>query len=314
LKDTFEREVDYLRISVTDRCNLRCLYCMPDGVVKKSHDEIMRDEEIIVVVKEAVKIGITKIRVTGGEPLVRKGIYNLIKKIHDVKGVKEITITTNATLLIGHVKELKESGISRVNFSLDTLDKDKFKYISNTELTLDYEKLIKELIYFNLTPIKINTVLLRGVNDNEISDFIELADKYDIVIRFIELMPIGHINFDHKTYFISKDEILKDHQELSFVRKDNVSEYYEVKGKKGLIGFINPISHKFCEDCNRIRLTADGHLKPCLHNNNEIYIKNTLESEIIDKLREAIESKPKSHKLDESSSNQSVRPMNKIGG
>ncbi|MCK5388249.1 MAG: radical SAM protein, partial [Candidatus Izimaplasma sp.] len=206
MKDAFKREIDYLRISVTDRCNLRCLYCMPDGIEKKLHDDILRDEEIIKVVEESVKIGISKIRITGGEPLVRRGIYNLIKKISNIEGIKEITITTNATLLIGNVKKLKDAGISRVNFSLDTLDDEKFKFITNSQITLDYEALIEELIENKLLPIKINAVLLRGFNDNEIDDFINLADKYDLIIRLIELMPIGHLSFDYEKYFISKDE------------------------------------------------------------------------------------------------------------
>jgi len=315
MKDTFKREIDYLRISVTDRCNLRCLYCMPDGIEnKKDHEEIMRDEEIINVVEESVKIGITKIRITGGEPLLRKGIYNLISKINNVKGVKEITITTNAILLVGNVKKLKESGISRVNFSLDTLEPEKFKFISNTSLTLDYISLIEELIKYDLQPIKINCVLLKGFNDTEIPGFIELANKYDLSIRLIELMTIGHLNFDYDKYYISKDEVLSKHHELKFFKKDSVSEYYKVKGNKGFIGFINPISHKFCDDCNRIRLTADGNLRPCLHNNNEIFIKEVKGEELLKKLKDAILSKPKSHKLDESKDNRSDRPMNKIGG
>ena len=315
MKDAFKREIDYLRISVTDRCNLKCLYCMPDGIQnKKEHDEIMRDEEIINVVEESVKIGITKIRITGGEPLLRKGIYNLIRKIKDVKGIKEITITTNAILLVGNVKRLKEAGVSRVNFSLDTLAGNKFKFISNTNLTLDYISLIEELIENEMQPIKINAVLLKGFNDSEIPDFIELANKYDISIRLIELMTVGHLNFDYDKYYISKDEILNRYPELKFVKKDNVSEYYNVEGNKGFIGFINPISHKFCSDCNRIRLTDDGHLKPCLHNNNEIFIKEVQGESLLNKLREAIHAKPISHTLDESTENRSDRPMNKIGG
>lgn len=315
MKDTFKREIDYLRISVTDRCNLRCLYCMPDGIKnKKEHDEILRDEEIINVVEESVKVGITKIRITGGEPLLRKGIYKLIRKIKNVKGINEITITTNAILLVGNVKLLKESGVSRVNFSLDTLDSEKFKFISNTSLSLDYKSLIEELIEYDMRPIKVNAVLLKGFNDSEIPGFIELADKYDISIRLIELMTIGHLNFDYDKYYISKDEILKRYPELIFNKKDSVSEYYNVEGKKGFIGFINPISHKFCSDCNRIRLTADGHLKPCLHNNNEILVKEISGEPLLNKLREAIKQKPESHKLDESDGDKSDRPMNKIGG
>ena len=314
MKDSFKREIDYLRISVTDRCNLRCLYCMPDGVEKKDHDEILRDEEIIKVVEESVLIGIKKIRITGGEPLVRKGIYSLLKKISNIKGLDEITITTNAILLVGNVKKLKDAGVTRVNFSIDTLDSEKYKFITNSTLTLDYESLIEELIANELQPIKINAVLLKGFNDNEVLGFIKLANKYDLLIRLIELMPIGHLSFDYDKYFISIDDILKSYPQLKIYRKDNIAEYYKVEGNKGLIGFINPISHKFCASCNRIRLTADGHLKPCLHNNNEINIKN-IDSNLISKsIIQAIESKPISHTLDEKERNISDRPMNKIGG
>lgn len=315
MKDTFKREIDYLRISVTDRCNLRCLYCMPDGIEdKKDHDEIIRDEEIIDVVTESVKIGIKKIRITGGEPLLRKGIYELIRKIRDVKGIEEITITTNAILLVGNVKKLKDAGVSRVNFSLDTLDKEKFKFISNTSLSLDYITLIEELIEHDMQPIKVNAVLLKGFNDSEIPGFIDLANKYDINIRLIELMTVGHLKFDYDKYFISKDEILEQYPELKFVRKDSVSEYYKIEGNKGLIGFINPISHKFCSTCNRIRLTADGNLKPCLLSNNEIKIKEIKGDILLKKLKEAIISKPISHTVEKDKKAGTDRSMNKIGG
>jgi len=287
---------------------------MPDGILKKYHDEIMRDEEIIDIVTEAALLGITKVRITGGEPLVKKGIYDLIKKIKSVKGINEITITTNGILLIDNVTLLKEAGVNRVNFSLDTLDSEKYKYITHSEQSLDYETLIKQLIEFELTPIKINTVLLKDINENEISKFIDLADKYDITIRFIELMPVGHLKFDHKTHYISKQDILKKHPELQLQSNENIAEYYHVDGKKGMIGFINPISEKFCDNCDRIRLTSDGHLLTCLHNNNEINVKNNTQVQLVKKLKEAILSKPKSHKLDESTENKSTRSMNKIGG
>lgn len=317
MKDKFQRNIDYIRISVTDRCNLRCLYCMPDGTDLKTHDEIMRDEEIIETVKSGVKLGITKVRITGGEPLVRRGVYELIKKISDVKEVKEITITTNGLLLIGNVKKLKEAGVTRVNFSLDTIDKEKFKYITNTVQTLDYLALIKELIAEKMTPVKINTVLIKGVNDTEIDAFIDLADKYDIMIRLIELMPIGHLSFNHDDHFISREEILKANPRLKFLKDENTASYYHVEGKRGLIGFINPISHKFCESCNRIRLTSDGHLLPCLHSKEELNVKNINKEELVEKLREAITLKPKEHRLNDSNEEEDFeidRSMNRIGG
>ncbi len=314
MKDSYNREINYLRISVTDRCNLRCFYCMPEGVEKITHDEILRDEEIVQIVKEAVKIGITKIRITGGDPLVRKGIYKLIAKLKEIKGLKEITLSTNAILLIGNVKRLKDAGVSRINFSLDTLDKDKFKAITKSDLTLDYHKLIKELIKYDLLPIKINAVLLKGINDEEIIDFIELADQYDLSVRFIELMPIGHLKFDYDKYFLSKDDILVKYPKLQFLRKDIVAEYYNIPGKKGKIGFINPISHNFCASCNRLRLTSDGNLKPCLHHNEEIHVKGKSSEEILIGLRSAIKNKAFSHNLNDKFQIIADRPMNKIGG
>ena len=290
------------------------MYCMPHGVQKKTHDEILRDEEIIEIVTNAVSLGITKIRITGGEPLVRKGIYGLIQKIKQLDGVKEIAITTNGTLLIGNVKKLKDSGVSRINFSLDTLDDSKFKKITQSELSFDYHQLILELIEHQMQPIKINTVLLKGINDDEINDFIALANQYDITVRFIELMPIGHLAFSQKEHFISKQEILEKHQNLVFESNDKVTEYYSVIGHKGKIGFINPISDKFCKSCNRIRLTADGYLLPCLHNNQEINVKNSNQEELLMKLRAAINAKPESHQLDQTFGTKSSRNMNKIGG
>ena len=287
---------------------------MPNGIVKKSYDEILRDEEIIDIVKAAVVVGISKIRITGGEPMVRKGIYELVKKISNIDGIKEIVLSTNATFLPGNINKLKESGISRVNFSLDSLDPDKIKRITKSTITFDYNKLIKEMISCDMLPIKINVVLLKGINDSEISSYIDLADRYDITVRFIELMPIGHLEFDYSKYFINKDEILKDHPELIFKNKDVIAEYYNVQSKKGQIGFIEPISNKFCDQCDRIRLTADGYLKPCLHENTEIYIKDIKHIDLLEKIKKAVISKPKAHVLNRKGDSITKRPMNKIGG
>lgn len=314
MKDSQGREINYLRISVTDRCNLRCFYCMPDGVTKISHDEILRDEEIVQIVTEAVKTGITKVRITGGDPLVRKGIYKLIRKVSDIKGIKEVVISTNGTMLVGNVHKLKEAGISRVNFSLDTLNEKKYLDITKSKDMLDYDSLIKELKDNGLLPIKINAVLLRGINDTEIPEFIEFVDKYDVSVRFIELMPVGEIDLEYDKYFISKDEVLKNYPQLKFKRKESIAEYYSVLNKKGEIGFITPISHDFCEECNRLRLTSEGKLRPCLHHNKEISVKSKSKEEILEGLREAIKSKDVGHNLNDKVKVVSKRPMNKIGG
>lgn len=312
MKDQYLREINYLRISVTDQCNLNCFYCMPDKIEPLKLNEKLSDEEIIKIVKEATKIGINKIRITGGDPLVRIGIYDLIKAISNVEGINEITLSTNGTLLIGNVKKLKASGVKRVNISLDTLDQDKFKQITKSNTSLDYHRLIQELIKEDMKPIKINTVLLKGINDNEIDDFINLADQYDISVRFIELMPIGHLDFDYDQYFISKQEILNRYPRLLFNRKELIAEYFTYPDKKGEIGFISPITHQFCEYCNRLRLTSDGSIKTCLHYNDEISLRNKSKEQILTELKHALNKKEEKHKINENIT--STRPMHKIGG
>ncbi len=312
--DPFKRNIDYLRVSVTERCNLRCFYCMPEeGIKKKEHNDILRDEDIVNAVKAAVNLGLKKIRLTGGEPLVRRGIYELIKKISNIDGVEEIDLTTNGLLLKNQIKRLKAAGIKRVNLSLDSLKPDVYKAITHSNVSLDYHAIIKELIAHDMLPIKINAVLLNGINDNEVGDFIELANTYDIHVRFIELMPIGHLNFNYNTHFISKAAILERHPALQFEQKHKIAEYYTVPGKNGKIGFINPMSNHFCNQCNRLRLTADGHLKPCLHTNEEISIKHLDFNEMVKTFEKAIHKKPEKHRL-----NDKQRPihrsMHKIGG
>lgn len=313
MKDSFNREVDYLRISVTDRCNLRCSYCMPEGIEKVSHEAIMRNEEIINIVKEASLIGIKKIRITGGEPLVRKGIVDLIKDISNVEGIEEVAMTTNGLLLKGQVGVLKEAGLKRINLSLDTLDAEKFKQLTKAKEMLDYHAVINELIEHGMTPIKLNVVLIKGINSDEIGDFIELADQYDLLIRFIELMPIGHLNFDWESHYISADEVIKNYPLVHESNGKN-TVYYRVEGKRGRIGFINPISHKFCGDCNRIRLTSDGKLKPCLHTDDEINVRGLTLEEVKQELRRSIKDKPSSHKINEEDYEEITRTMNRIGG
>ncbi len=314
MKDRFEREIDYLRISVTDRCNLRCFYCMPEeGIDKKKHEDILRDEEILAAVQAATKLGLKKIRITGGEPLVRKGIFDLVRAIADTEGVEEVVMTTNGILLQGNVNRLKEAGIERVNLSMDTLNPETYQRITKTGSFPNYHAILQELIEHDLLPVKINCVLLKGINDREISDFLDLADRYDLHVRFIELMPIGHLPYDYKKHFISKQDVLKRHPELEFDKKYRVAEYYTVKNQRGNIGFINAMSHHFCNQCNRLRLTADGKLKPCLHTNEEIDIRHQTADELYRTFQKAIRHKPQNHKLHKEE-NAILRSMNKIGG
>lgn len=314
MKDQYNREIDYLRISVTDRCNLRCLYCMPEGIQKKDKEEILSDEEIIGIVKDSVQLGIKKIRFTGGEPLVRKGIYSLIKQVSTIEGIEEIVLTTNGTLLLDNVAKLKESGVTRVNLSLDSLKNKKYNKIINANVSFNYVELIKELHDNGLEPIKINCVLLKGINDKEIMEFLALSKQHNVQVRFIELMPFDSPQFNYEDYFISIDEVLKTYPSLIFSHKQSNVDYYHIENEETKIGFINAISDKFCEDCNRIRLTSDGYLKPCLHSNDEIVVKSKNNEEIIKRIKQAITSKPKQHKLDRKYADSSKRSMNKIGG
>lgn len=309
MKDRFQREIDYLRISVTDRCNLRCLYCMPDGIQKIEKEKVISDEDIIEICKTAVTLGIKKIRITGGEPLVRKGIYNLITKINQIKGIEEIVLTTNGVHLLGNVKRLKEAGVKRVNLSIDSLKISTQKQISNSNQNFDYETLILELKQYDICPIKINTVLLKGLNDSEMIDLLHFSEKHKLLLRFIELMPFESDNFKYDDYYIGKDEVIKKHH-FTFSRKENNVDYY--KHNNFEFGFINSISSKFCEDCNRIRLTSDGYIKPCLHSQKEILIKDQKDIKTI--LTKAIQNKPKQHSLDQDYTSKSKRSMNKIGG
>ncbi len=314
MRDSFQREIDYMRVSVTDRCNLRCAYCMPkEGIEKKSHVDILRDEEIVDIIKTAAATGVRKIRLTGGEPLVRKGIFDLIKRIRAVEGIEELVLTTNGILLKGRAKELKAAGIDRVNLSVDSLEEKTYRQIVRQDAHLDVESLIRELKAASLTPIKLNCVLLKGLNDDEIGDFIDLAARHDITVRFIELMPFHHEGFRYETHFLAKDDVLREHPELVFVKKERIAEYYAIEGKKGKIGFIDPVSHKFCSFCNRIRLTADGHLKTCLLSDKEFLVKGLKKVALQKRFEEAIRTKPPEHALEKGRERQK-RTMNRIGG
>ncbi len=318
--DSFGRNINYLRISVTDLCNLRCKYCMPeDGIDKKCHSEILREEEIIEIVREMAELGITKIRITGGEPLVKKNIVEIIRRIKEIDGIEEIVLTTNGILLGEMANDLKEAGLKRVNISLDTMDEDKFKEITRKDKLDQVLKGIKKALEVGLTPVKINTVLIGDFNDLEVSDFIELTRENEIDVRFIELMPIGEASNWNKEKFLSTDSILEKESELvPVVGKDKSSpaKYYKLPDSKGSVGLINPISCSFCKNCNRIRLTSDGKLKLCLHSDLEIDILKPLRNgEDIKKIiLDAIKEKPEEHKLGDEDFKPIKRNMNRIGG
>lgn len=319
MKDGQGRKVDYLRISVTDRCNLRCIYCMPEkGIEKKEHEDILRYEDIIKVVKSAAVLGIKKVRYTGGEPLVMRNIDKLIYETARIPGIEDIAITTNGILLNDMAEELNKAGLKRVNISLDTLNKYKFKNVTRIG---DLDKVLNSIdkcISLGMNPVKINTVLMRGINDMEVDDFINLSKKLPIEIRFIELMPIGEGVKLYENSKMSFREILDEHPELIPVKTKpgSTAELYTLKGAKGKIGFISPISCKFCSSCNRIRLTSTGTIKPCLHSKDEISLRELLDNEVAltEALKAAIFNKPLEHHLAEESQSRSEKMMYQIGG
>lgn len=313
MKDRFGRNITYLRISVTDLCNLRCKYCMPESGVKSlCHSDILSIEEIVEIVKVASKNGIKKIRLTGGEPLVRRGFINLCKQISEINEIEDIAITTNGVYLKDTADELFENKVRRINFSLDTLVKEKYNDITRRN---DFDKTMESLFYAIKKgfKVKINVVLIGGFNDDEIQDFVNLANKYDLEVRFIELMQIGETANWSKDKFVSNKIVLEKVPKLEFDGVSRVAKIYKIKGQKGRIGLISPISCSFCEDCNRIRLTSDGKLKPCLHSKDEINLKGLSGEELEEVFKRGIYEKPEKHHLEDGKS-ESARDMNKIGG
>lgn len=313
MKDRFGRDITYLRISVTDLCNLRCKYCMPESGVKSlCHSDILSIEEIVEIVKVASKNGIKKIRLTGGEPLVRRGFINLCKQISKIDEIEDIAITTNGVYLKEMADELFENKVRRINFSLDTLIKEKYNDITRRN---DFDKTMESLFYAIKKgfKVKINVVLIGGFNDDEIQDFVNLANEYELEVRFIELMQIGETANWSKDKFVSNKIVLEKVPELEFDGVSGVAKIYKIKGQKGRIGLISPISCSFCEDCNRIRLTSDGKLKPCLHSKDEINLKGLSGEELEEVFKRGIFEKPEKHHLEDGKS-ESARDMNKIGG
>ncbi len=318
--DTFNRKIDYLRLSITDLCNLRCRYCMPSGgVEKKEHSKILRIEELTEIAEAAVSCGISKIRLTGGEPLVRKGLIELIKNIRRIEGLKTLTLTSNGILLPDMALRLKDAGLDRVNISLDTLNREKFNWISRLDKLDSVLKGIDSAIEAGLTPLKINSVLIKDFNEDEILDFKKLAENLDIEIRFIELMPVGEASgwtedrfLPNKTVFDKVPGMMK----IEFTEKGSPAEVWQLPGGKGRFGFINPISHKFCGDCNRLRITSEGKLLSCLHSNRGIDIKDALAEgkTLAEVIKEGIRMKPGEHNLELADFEKTNHSMHEVGG
>ena len=315
--DQFGRNITYLRLSVTELCNLRCRYCMPaEGVCKKSHADMLTEDEMILAVEAAASLGITKLRITGGEPLVKKNILSICRRAAAVPGIKEVCLTTNGILLPQLAKPLREAGVRRLNLSLDTLNPDKYAYITRIGRIEDFWKGFHAALDAGFDKIKLNAVLVGGFNDDEIVPLAELTKQYPVDMRFIEMMPMcDSARFDPDAY-IPFTRVLEALPEAQPVPKDGgVAKLYRLPGAKGNIGLISPVSAHFCGDCNRIRLTADGKVKPCLHSNAEYPLKGLDSEGMRVQLEKAIWGKPKWHgDLDAAHHSGAGRNMNQIGG
>jgi GTP 3',8-cyclase len=320
--DSFGRSINYLRVSVTDRCNLRCLYCMPpEGVPQMPHGEILSYEEIRIVVRAATALGINRIRLTGGEPLVRAELPKLIKMLSQIEGIQELSLTTNGTLLKNYALELKQAGLSRINVSLDTLKADKFQYITRLGKLKDVLEGIEAAKKAGFHPVKINTVVMRGINDDEILDFARMTYEEGWHVRFIELMPFkGVAEFVPSVELRQHISLLGKLEPCVSITGNGPAMYYCLAGAKGTIGFISPLTEtSFCSRCNRMRLTPDGRLRPCLLGEDEIDLKMPLRNnasmkELKRLILKAVASKPEHHHLEGGNIRLVKRKMSQIGG
>ena len=311
--DSFAREITYLRISITDRCNYLCRYCMPEeGVEKRAHGDICSLEELRDMAVAAVRCGVKKIRVTGGEPLVRRGAVDFCRMLAEIPGVEELCLTTNGSLLAEQAAALREAGVTRLNVSLDTLKEERFRAITRAGTLSDVLRGLESAERAGFEKIKLNCVLLGGVNDDEIADFAALTRAHDWQVRFIERMPMG-CGRDFGAY-LPAQTVLERCPELEPVSHDGVAACCRFPGAKGTVGLIAPMSHAFCSECSRIRITADGKLKPCLHSAAELSLRGLSGDELEAAIRRGILMKPERHHMNATGETETQRGMFEIGG
>ena len=308
------RTIDYLRLSVTDLCNYRCRYCMPpEGVEKRAHEDMLSLEELAEIAAAAVQCGVKKIRLTGGEPLVRRGLPDLCRMLRAIPGVEELCLTTNGSLLPQMAAPLREAGVDRLNISLDTLRPDRFAAMARLGTLQDVQAGIRAAEAAGFHDLKFDTVLIGGFNDDEIGDFVGLSREHPWEMRFIELMPMGPCAGWDKSCFLPAGTVLDRVPELEPIQAQGVARRYKLPGAKGTVGLISPVSRDFCGSCRRIRVTADGRLKGCLHSREEIPLRGLHGRELADAIRQGILHKPERHHLTERKSD-TPRNMNQIGG
>ena len=315
MKDRYGRTIKYLRLSVTDLCNCRCVYCMGEnGVPRLPHSAILSFEEIEETVRAAVSLGVTKVRLTGGEPLVRRGIDELVRRLRGIEGVEELAMTTNGARLAEYAEALKEAGLDRLNVSLDTLDPEKFRRITRIGELRDTLDGLDAARRAGFERIKLNTVMMGGVNDDEIAEIAALAKDGAFDVRFIELMPIGECTDWDRRRFLPAERVLEYLPKGERVPSDGVAELWRPAGFRGTVGLIRPLSHRFCADCDRIRVTADGCLKPCLHSAREIPLRGKHGEALVRTIAEGMQTKPREHHMADGHASESRRGMNRIGG
>ena len=315
--DQYKRNINYMRISVTELCNLRCRYCMPvEGICKKEHKEMLSEDELVQAVEAAVSLGITKLRITGGEPLVKRNILSICRRIAAVNGIREVCMTTNGILLPALAVPLREAGVTRLNISLDTLDRKKYAYITRGGALDDAWAGIEAALSAGYQKVKLNAVLIGGFNDEEIAALAELTKQYPLDVRFIEMMPMYNSGDFDETAFLPCEKVLEVLPELAAVQPDGgVAQLYQLPGAMGRVGLIRPVNAHFCGSCNRIRLTADGKIKPCLHSAEEYNIKGLDFTGMRSVMEQAIQRKPEWHgEMSFKKRSHAGRNMNQIGG
>lgn len=325
LIDRYNRVLNYLRVSITDHCNLRCIYCVPRGEIHwLSHDQILRYEEILRLIKIGADMGIAKVRITGGEPLVRKGVYDFLTELKTISGLSDVSLTTNGVLLAENIARIRATGIRRINVSLDTLNRQKFKKITGRD---QYDKVWRGILSaheMGLKPIKINIVALKGINEDELIDFARLSFSYPFQIRFIEHMPIGTFGAAIGGHLLAPEiksrlDILGRLIPIQKGAYDGPAERFRFKDAIGEIGFIRPLSRHFCAHCNRLRLTASGQLRTCLLSDSQVDLKGPLrggcsDRELAEIFLNAVRHKPAEHHLSDTGNGNVNSGMSAIGG
>ncbi|HUV50531.1 MAG TPA: GTP 3',8-cyclase MoaA [Anaerolineae bacterium] len=326
LIDKYNRCLNYLRISITDRCNLRCIYCAPDDLHQLlPYKEILRYEEILRLVRIGARLGISKVRITGGEPLIRKGVYDFLGELTKINGLADVSLTTNGILLRDNIKKIKSAGIKRINVSMDTLNRQKYKEITGHDMFDQVWEGIESAQREGFNPIKINVVALNGINDDELTDIAKLSFSYPFHIRFIEYMPIGIPHIKNIGKQLLAPEIKKRINELGELIpvkngiNDGPARRYKFKDAKGEIGFIDAISRHFCNQCNRLRLTASGQLRACLLSDYQDDLKGPLrkgylDSSLADIFLQAVSHKPFDHNIACDHPGEVAGQMSAIGG